>query len=317
MTYHEPTPVDRERDKVAAKLSVWATPLTGHRRDYDELMVMAEHARFVLIGAASHGTAEFYRHRAAITRRLIVEKGFTGVAIEADPADIVRIDRYVRGASPDADAAVALGDFRRFPAWVWRNNEVRDFVEWLRGYNDAHDAGIGFCGLDELTQGRPGRIAVWAHNAQVGDARATRRVGVSDGASLGQSLRQRHSDETLLIGFSTHHGTVTTADDWDRPDHSQRLRAAVPGSFEDLFHHMRAKDFVLNLRDRPQVRYLLHRDRLARSIGVIYHPQAERHSYRAVHLPDYFDAVIHIDESHALTPLDAWPVSPQAVAASA
>ena len=92
---------------------------------------------FVLLGEASHGTYEFYRERARITQRLIEEKGFTAVAVEADWPDAYRVNRYVRGAGDDVDAEEALSDFRRFPRWMWRNTVVVDFVEWLRTHNDA------------------------------------------------------------------------------------------------------------------------------------------------------------------------------------
>ena len=92
----------------------------------------------MLIGEASHGTHEFYRERARITRRLIDERGFTAVAAEADWPDAYRVNRYVMGRSPDRDADAALSDFRRFPAWMWRNRDVVQFVEWLRARNDSH-----------------------------------------------------------------------------------------------------------------------------------------------------------------------------------
>src|SRR5947208_4242380 len=92
-----------------------AHPLTGAAKDYDPLLELIGDARFVLIGEASHGTHEFYQQRAEITRRLIREKGFTAVAVEADWPDAYRINRYVRGVSNDATALDALADFKRFP----------------------------------------------------------------------------------------------------------------------------------------------------------------------------------------------------------
>ena len=128
-----------------------AAPLLGGKDDYDALLELVGEARFVLIGEASHGTHEFYRERARITRRLIEERGFTAVAVEADWPDAYRINRYVRGTGDDPDALAALGDFQRFPRWMWRNADVLEFVEWLRDYNDAlpSDAPrVGFYGLD-------------------------------------------------------------------------------------------------------------------------------------------------------------------------
>jgi erythromycin esterase-like protein len=93
-----------------------AHPLTGETTDFDPLLKMIGDSRFVLIGEASHGTHEFYRLRAQITKRLIVEKGFTGVAVEADWPDAYRINQFVRFEGEDEDAVDALSGFRRFPA---------------------------------------------------------------------------------------------------------------------------------------------------------------------------------------------------------
>jgi erythromycin esterase-like protein len=128
-----------------------AIPLTGAPQDFDPLLALIGDARCVLIGEASHGTHEFYRIRAEITKRLIRERGFTAVAVEADWPDAYRINRYVRGAGSDADASQALDDFRRFPQWMWRNADVLDFIGWLRGHNDALETAsrrVGFYGLD-------------------------------------------------------------------------------------------------------------------------------------------------------------------------
>jgi erythromycin esterase-like protein len=128
-----------------------ARPLSGGRQDFDALLDAVGNAHLVLIGEASHGTHEFYRIRAEITKRLITERGFTAVTAEADWPDAWRVNRFVRGASDDADSAEALGGFARFPQWMWRNADVLDFVGWLRAHNDAEpdDARkVGFYGLD-------------------------------------------------------------------------------------------------------------------------------------------------------------------------
>jgi erythromycin esterase-like protein len=128
-----------------------AHPITGAPHDYDPLINRIGDARFVLIGEASHGTHEFYQQRAEITKRLIQEKQFTAVAVEADWPDAYRVNRFVRGDPGDADASEALGDFKRFPTWMWRNADVLDFVGWLRQYNDELPPGkrkAGFYGLD-------------------------------------------------------------------------------------------------------------------------------------------------------------------------
>ena len=124
--------------------------LEGADRDYDALMETIGDARLVLIGEASHGTQEFYRERARITKRLIDEKGFTAVAAEADWPDAYRVHRYVSGQGRDGSARDALADFQRFPTWMWRNIEVQEFIEWLRTYNDRRldRSKVGFYGLD-------------------------------------------------------------------------------------------------------------------------------------------------------------------------
>jgi erythromycin esterase-like protein len=128
-----------------------AHPLKDSPQDYDPLMDLIGDSRFVLIGEASHGTHEFYRERAEITKRLIQEKGFTAVAIEADWPDAYRVNRYVRDISDDATSNDALAGFDRFPTWMWRNTVVVNFVDWLREYNNSlpqNATKIGFYGLD-------------------------------------------------------------------------------------------------------------------------------------------------------------------------
>jgi erythromycin esterase-like protein len=149
MPREENPPTDRD---LASELRESARPLSGEARDYDPLIELAGNARFILIGEASHGTHEFYRERARITRRLIEEKGFAAVAIEGDWPDAERVNRFVRGDSTeDREAVAALAGFRRFPAWMWRNADVLDFVGWLKQRNEAAaDARrkAGFYGLD-------------------------------------------------------------------------------------------------------------------------------------------------------------------------
>ena len=127
-----------------------AIALHGHAGDYDALLAMIGDARFVLLGEATHGTHEFYAERARITQSLITEKGFCAVAVEADWPDAYRVNRYVRAQGQDRHASAALDGFKRFPNWMWRNTDVVDLVDWLRGYNDARAPGAkaGFYGLD-------------------------------------------------------------------------------------------------------------------------------------------------------------------------
>lgn len=136
---------------LAETITSAATPLTGETKDYDGLLEEIGDARLVLIGESTHGTDEFYRERAVITRRLIEERGFQAVAAEADWPDAFRINRFVRGVGDDRSAVDSLGDFQRFPQWMWRNTVVRDFIEWLHDHNEQqaeYTQQAGFYGLD-------------------------------------------------------------------------------------------------------------------------------------------------------------------------
>ena len=142
---------DVTRTKLTDAVREAAYRLTGVAEDYDPLMDLIGDARIVLIGEASDGTHEFYEQRIEITKRLIQEKGFTAVAVEADWPDAYRVNRYVRGVNDDATAVEALGEFQDFPTWMWRNTDVLNFINWLRQYNDAlpqNARKVGFYGLD-------------------------------------------------------------------------------------------------------------------------------------------------------------------------
>ena len=433
-------PALRAEEEVIEALQRHLHPLPGTPNDYDALMTLIGPARFALLGEASHGTREFYRERIRITQRLVQEKGFRAVAVEADWPDAWRVNRYVRGVSDDPDASAALSGFQRFPAWMWRNTEVRDFVEWLRDYNQGRGRQdqVGFYGIDlyslftsiqavlayldrvdpdEARRARaryacfdhanedsqaygygasygltpscedeviaqlremnrramdmpsvPGlerdeafyaqqnarlvhnaeeyyrtmfrgrvsswnlrdshmvetlqaldkylgsggaapRIAVWAHNSHLGDASAT-EMGTIGEWNVGQLVRDRYGDESVLVGFSTYRGWVTAASEWDDPPHRKRVREGLSGSWEELFHRTGVERFLIRLRDNDELRQLIASPRrLQRAIGVIYRPETERQShYFNTRLGDQFDAMIHIDQTHALEPLDRGPV---------
>ena len=421
--------VDRPLIKVLRQI---AYPLAGLARDYDPLIGRIGEARFALLGEASHGTHEFYCERAEITKRLIAEKNFSAVAVEADWPDAYRLNRYVRGASDDVDAVEALADFRRFPTWMWRNTMVVEFIEWLRAYNDALPPGaekVGFYGLDlyslhasmkavlqylekvdpeaaerareryscfdhvgedtqayglmtrlnlsrsceeevigqliELqrraadTMRRDGgladddlfhaeqnarlvknaeayyrsvfleevsswnlrdrhmaetldalveylgrkvgsaKVAVWEHNSHLGDARAT-EMGQRGELNVGQLTREKYAGEAVLIGFTTHHGTVTAASDWGKSAERKRVRPALAGSYEALFLAVRHDRFLLILNDSDLMVQQLAAPRLERAIGVIYRPETERQShYFGARLVEQFDAVLHFDKTRA------------------
>jgi len=413
-----------------------ALPIRGGAEDWDALLSLVGEARFVLLGEASHGTHEFYKARAEITKRLIEEKGFSAVAVEADFPDAYRINRYVRGAGKDTTANDALSDFKRFPLWMWRNADILDFVGWLRAHNDKLQPAqrIGFYGLDlyslhssmravlgylekndpeaakraryryscfdhfgedaqhygyaasyNLTdscetevvgqlielrrraadymnrdgfvardeyffaeqnarlvknaeeyyremfhrrvsswnlrdrhmaetlhalaahlelQNQNAKIVVWEHNSHLGDARATEMGGRGEW-NVGQLVREKYgNNETRLIGFTTHTGTVTATSNWDEQAQLKKVRPAIKDSYELLFHETGIPNFFLNLRD-DELKEILSKPLLERAIGVIYRPETERLShYFAGILSEQFDGVIHFDETRAVEPLD-------------
>jgi erythromycin esterase-like protein/predicted phosphoribosyltransferase len=436
----EPTSEPRSGLEARETIAHAALPWRGERGDHAPLLERLGAAEIVLLGEATHGTHEFYRERAAITQRLIEERGFNAVAVEADWPDANRVNHYVRGESEDAAAEAALGDFERFPRWMWRNADVLAFVTWLRGYNDARPTDVtktGFYGVDlyslhrsieavvayldkvdpeaarrararyscfddfgdnpqiygqmaalgiaedcenevvgqlvemqarvhELGLGgeqtpdeaffaaqnalvardaeayyramfrgrasswnlrdthmadtvdaliahlrqRDGyaRIAIWAHNSHLGDARAT-EMGVGGELNLGQLMRERHPRQTYSVGFTTYDGTVTAAAEWDGPARRRRVQPALSGSYEDLLHEASAvaeTDILVPLHGDNAASRALMEPRLQRAIGVIYKPETERfsHYFHAI-LPRQFDTVLHLDRTAAVRPLDA------------
>jgi len=409
----------------------------GEITDYDPLIDFIGEARFVLVGEASHGTHEFYRDRAQITKRLITEKGFSAVAVEADFPDAYRLNRYVRGKGEDPDAVEAMGGFKRFPAWMWRNADVLDFIGWLRAYNDdllQNASKVGFYGLDlyslhtsievvlnyldkvdpegarrartryacfdhfgedvqaygyatglgiadscedevvnqlvelhnraaELAR-RDGRVAaddfffaeqnarlvknaeeyyrtmyrsdvsswnlrdlhmmetlialenhlsepsskakivVWEHNSHLGDASAT-EMGRRGEWNVGQLVRHRYGRESVLVGFTTYEGSVTAATDWGGPAERKRVRPALSGSYENLFHNTGLDRFLLLMPYGSSIKTAMKAPLLERAVGVIYRPETERQShYFYASLSNQFDAVIHVDETRAVEPLE-------------
>jgi erythromycin esterase-like protein/predicted phosphoribosyltransferase len=188
---------------LAQALARQATPLTDEQTDYDRLLDAIGDARLVLIGEASHGTDEFYRRRAEITRRLIAERGFDAVAAEADWPDAFRVNRYVRDTGDDTSPVEALDDFRRFPQWMWRNTVVRDFIGWLRGHNDAiadPKGRAGFYGLD-----------LYSLNASIGAV-----IGYLDTVDPEAAARARHryacfdhfADDVQAYGYAASLGVA-------------------------------------------------------------------------------------------------------------
>jgi erythromycin esterase-like protein len=151
------------------------------------------------------------------------------------------------------------------------------------------------------------RIVVWAHNSHLGDARATEMGRRRGELNLGQLVRERHGREACNVGFSTYTGTVTAASDWDAPSETKRVRPGLEASYESLFHSYGMPRFLLWLEEPARLPAAIREERLQRAIGVIYRPETERLShYFQARVASQFDAMIHIDETRALAPLEAY-----------
>ena len=155
--------------------------------------------------------------------------------------------------------------------------------------------------------GREAKIIVWAHNSHIGNAAATEMVQRGE-LNIGQLVRENYGHNALLVGFSTSHGTVTAASDWDDPAECKNVNLPFPGSYEEAFHHTKYKKFLMDLRKSNEAVDLLMKPRLQRAIGVVYRPITERQShYFQTCLPEQFDFMIHIDSTTAVQPLEAIP----------
>lgn len=412
--------------EVMTRLRELAQPLEDDS-DLDPLLARIGDARYVLLGEASHGTHEFYDWRARLSRRLIEEKGFSFVAVEGDWPDCERLNAYSNGRAPESSAREVLLRLKRWPTWMWANEEVAELAEWMREHNlrRAPEARVGFYGLDvyslwdsmeavvryleradpgaaararcayecfapfegepeqyayatalapttcedavvralvELQQqrvpaagteresfffaeqnaivaknaeryyrtmvqsgsrswnvrdehmleclerivgfhGPASKAIVWAHNTHIGDARYTdmRQAGE---INLGQLVRERCAEDgVVLVGFSTHHGSVIAGDEWGAPYRSMLVPAARADSFEDLLHRAGLRSALLCF-DPEQSEAALLEPRGHRAIGVVYRPQFEHlGNYVPTVLPRRYDALLHFDVTRALDPL--------------
>lgn len=176
--------------------------------------------------------------------------------------------------------------------WNMRDRHMVETIDALTRYLDQH---IGRT-----------RVVVWAHNSHLGDARAT-QMGEGGEVNVGQLCREKWGREVFNIGFTTHAGTVTASTDWDGAAELKTVRPSLPGSYERLLHDSGMPHVLLDLRDK-RLGALLSRPRLERAIGVIYRPNTERIShYFNARLSDQFDAVIHIDQTRGVEPLERAP----------
>jgi erythromycin esterase-like protein len=118
-------------------------------------------------------------------------------------------------------------------------------------------------------------------------------------------MREKYGRDAVLVGLTTHHGTVTAASDWGGPAERKHIRPALAGSYEALFHAAQRVRFLLVWTEGDTVAARLRQRQLERAIGVIYRPDTERQShYFRARLSDQFDAVLHFDETRALEPLE-------------
>jgi erythromycin esterase-like protein len=155
-----------------------------------------------------------------------------------------------------------------------------------------------------LNGSRQPKAIIWAHNSHLGDARAT-EMSQHGELNVGQLIRERFGNEVVLVGFATHHGTVTAASGWGAAAERKNVRPALPGSYEELFHQAGLSRFWIDPRNVDGQIGALYGPRLERAIGVIYRPESERLShYFHARLPKQFDAIIHIDETQAVEPLE-------------
>lgn len=185
----------------------------------------------------------------------------------------------------------------RVPSWNLRDQHMVETLEALRAHFGR--------------QGRGQKIVVWAHNSHLGDARATEVASYGE-LNVGQLVREHLGRDCYLIGLTTYNGTVSAASEWDGSVERKTIRPAVEGSVENVFHGARADRFLLNLHETNAAVEGLREKRLERFIGVIYMPRTERLShYFDVRLSDQYDAVIHIDHTRAVEPLERGPLWPE------
>jgi erythromycin esterase-like protein/predicted phosphoribosyltransferase len=179
----------------------------------------------------------------------------------------------------------------RVNTWNLRDTHMVDTLDDLAAHLSAR-------------RGEQVKLVVWAHNSHLGDARAT-EARMRGEVNVGQLVRERHTGDCRSIGFTTYTGTVTAADDWGGAADRKNVRPGLPGSVEELGHEVGLAEYMLSFPIAARAGELLRAARLERAIGVIYRPQTERQShYFRCRLSDQFDAVIHIDETRALEPLE-------------
>jgi erythromycin esterase-like protein len=210
-----------------------ACKLRGAPTDYDRLLEATAGSRYVLLGEATHGTHEFYKARAELTKRLIREQGFNVIAWEADWPDAARVHRYVQARGEDATGLEALGEFKRFPQWMWRNGDIVDLVGWLRAHNDhikepAKKVGVFGLDLYSLHKSMAAVIGYLEKIDRQAAAEAKRRYSCFD--SFG--------DDPQIYGMTTGWNRALSCEKdvvEQLVDMQRRAGSVKEGSGEDLF----------------------------------------------------------------------------------
>ena len=186
----------------------------------------------------------------------------------------------------------------------YRSMYLSDVSSW--NLRDRHM--VETLGALERHLGRHGvrpKIVVWAHNSHLGDARATEMGQRRGELNVGQLVREQHGRDAVLVGFTTHRGSVTAASDWGAPAERKRVVPSRADSYEGIMHATGLERFMLPLRGAGQHIATLREPRLERAIGVIYRPDTERQShYFFAQLGEQFDALLHFDETRAVEPLE-------------
>jgi erythromycin esterase-like protein len=178
-------------------------------------------------------------------------------------------------------------------SWNLRDRHMADTLDHLMAHLDRHNG--------------TSRVVVWEHNSHIGDARAT-EMSQRGELNIGQLMRERHPHDVVLVGFTTHTGTVTAAHSWGDPGERMRVRPALDGSYEAIFHGVAMPAFLLCPLAEHPCATALRQPRLERAIGVIYRPQTERQSHWfATDITRQFDALVHIDVTRAVEPLEREP----------
>ncbi len=231
--------------------------------------------------------------------------------------------RRGRGATPAEDPEESEEAFSaeqnarlvRSAEAYYRQMHRRDVSTW--NLRDDHMAATVAALREHLARPVAGgirrtpKIVVWAHNSHLGDARATEMGEARGEINLGQRLREAHGERAVLVGFSTHTGSVRAATDWDGPAECKRVNPSRPDSLEGLLHATGLPRFLLPLRGDAALARALREPRLQRAIGVIYRPETERWShYFHSRVAQQFDALIHLDETRAIDPLPPRPAAP-------